>query len=365
MTSAGYRARVPDASHVLDLPGLDVGRLRQCLRDRGLPSQVTAAELVPGGRSNLTYFLQVRDGADVRHWVLRRPPLGHVLQSAHDMGREHTVQSALAGTAVPVPSMVALCEDVTVLGSPFYLMDRVPGRVVRSREDAVAVGAPGLEQAGYALVDVLAALHALNPGEVGLTDFGRAHGYLGRQVRRWVQQLERSRSRDLTGMDELAAALAGTVPAESGAPHRQGIVHGDYRLDNAILHPERPQVLAVLDWEMATLGDPLADVGLLLTYAGGLGGRTNPIAESMSPALGWPRSPDLVHRYADAAGLDESDLQALAWCTALGHFKLAVILEGIHYRYSQGQTVGSGFDTIGVMVEPLVAGGLRALDPHP
>jgi len=356
---------VVPASPVPDLPGLDIDRLSRWLQGSELPSAITAAELVPGGRSNLTYFLQVHDGADVRHWVLRRPPLGHVLESAHDMAREHTVQSALTGTAVPVPSMVALCQDVAVLGSPFYLMNRVPGRVVRSREDAVAVGALGLEQAGYALVDILAALHALDPADMGLADFGRAKGYLARQVRRWVQQLERSRSRDLDGMDALAAGLTGTVPPESGAPHRQGIVHGDYRLDNAILHPEHPQVLAVLDWEMATLGDPLADVGLLLTYAGGLGGRTNPIAESMSPALGWPSTPDLVHRYADAAALDEFDLRALAWCTALGHFKLAVILEGIHYRFSQGQTVGSGFDQIGTMVEPLVAGGLRALDPRP
>lgn len=362
---------------VPDLPGLDVARLRRWLDDHGLVSTVVFASLVDGGMSNLTYRVDVEDdpvgtgtgtgvgvGQDgpLRHWVLRRPPLGHVLATAHDMVREYTVQRALAGSGVPVPRMVGLCRDEDVLGAPFYLMERVEGRVLRTRADSAGLVAGELEAAAYAAIDVLADLHAVDADAAGLADFGRPDGYLARQVRRWTQQLDRSRSRELVGVDDLARQLAETVPPESDAPHRRGVVHGDYRLDNIVLAPAEPRVAAILDWEMATIGDPLADLGLLATYASGISAGTAAIGASMAPDLGWPPTEALLTRYADRIGLDDADRRAVAWCTALGHFKLAVIVEGIHYRYTRGQTVGPGFENVGAATEPLVAGGLAALD---
>ena len=349
---------------VADLPGLQVARLGTWLRAEGLAPHVTAAALVEGGRSNLTYRLRVAgdDGAEHR-WVLRRPPLGHVLATAHDMVREHTVQAALQGI-VPVPAMVALCSDPDVLGAPFYLMSDVEGVVVRSGREAQALGPEAMARAGQALVRTLAVLHRVDPAAVGLEGFGRPDGFLARQVRRWSGQLDASRSREVAGIDELRDRLAAAVPAERDLPHRRGIVHGDFRLDNVVLDPSGPEVAAVLDWEMATLGDPLADLGLLLTYAGALAEVDNPIAEAMSAQLGWPDGETLVELYSELVPLDAQDRAALRWCTAFGHFKLAVICEGIHVRFVQGRTVGEGFDRIGALVEPLCRAGLALLD-HP
>ena len=345
-----------DLSDLPDLPGLSLGPLLAWVRGSGLGEVVVDVEVVAGGRSNLTYRLSL----DGRALVLRRPPLGHVLATAHDMAREHRVQAALHGV-VPVPAMVALCEDPDVLGAPFYLMEHVDGVVVRSRADAERLGPDGLADASRALVQTLGALHRVDPAAVGLEDFGRPDGFLARQVRRWSTQLDASRSREVAGIDELRDRLAADVPAERDLPHRRGVVHGDYRLDNVVVDPAGPHVAAVLDWEMATLGDPLADLGLLLTYAGALADVDNPIAEAMSAHLGWPDRAALVEMYAEIVPLDAEDRAALRWCTALGHFKLAVICEGIHYRFTQGQTVGEGFDRIGALVEPLCSNGLLEL----
>lgn len=342
---------------MVDLPGLSLDALRTWVRTTGLGDDVGAAEVVAGGRSNLTYLLDL-DGTRV---VLRRPPLGHVLATAHDMAREHTVQAALAGV-VPVPRMLGLCGDPDVLGAPFYLMEHVDGVVLRTREQVEGLGDGGLAAAGAALVATLADLHRVDPDAVGLSGFGHPEGFLARQVRRWSAQLDASRSRDLPEVDALRDRLAASVPAASDRPHRRGVVHGDFRLDNAVLDPTGREVRAVLDWEMATLGDPLADVGLLLTYSGALGGGPNPISEAMSPALGWPTGAAIVRAYADDVGLDDDDLAALTWCTAFAHLKLAVICEGIHYRFTQGKTVGEGFDRIGALVTPLAARGLHLLD---
>lgn len=340
-----------------DLPGLRLDALRSWVRSTGVGEHVDHVEVVAGGRSNLTYTLDL-DGVRV---VLRRPPLGHVLATAHDMSREHTVQAALAGV-VPVPRVLALCDDPDVLGAPFYLMQHVDGVVVRTRAQVDALGDGGLAAAGSALVATLADLHRLDPHALGLSDFGRPDGFLARQVRRWSAQLDASRSRALPEVDRLRDRLAASVPTDSDRPHRRGVVHGDFRLDNAVLDPTGRTVRAVLDWEMATLGDPLADVGLLLTYSGALGGGPNPISEAMSSDLGWPTVATIVREYADRAGLADEDLAALTWCTAFAHLKLAVICEGIHYRFSQGGTVGEGFDRIGSLVAPLAARGLNVLD---
>jgi aminoglycoside phosphotransferase (APT) family kinase protein len=309
------------------------------------------ASLLAGGRSNLTYTLT--DGA--RRWVLRRPPLGHVLATAHDMGREYRVMRALAPTPVPVPGMVFEHPEPDVLGAPFYVMERVDGVVYRDADDLGRLDADARRRLGHAFVDGLAALHLVDPASVGLADFGRPDGYLTRQVARWTKQLASSRSREVPGFDDLAARLAEDVPTTQ----RSSIVHGDYRLDNAIVDADDPgRVRAVLDWEMAALGDPLADLALFNLYWEGWGGMENPVAATPAEH-GFPSSAELTRRYAERTGLDLGDD---AWYTAFAHFKIAVILEGIHYRHVQGLTVGEGFDRIGALVPEIVRRGLAAIE---
>jgi aminoglycoside phosphotransferase (APT) family kinase protein len=309
-----------------------------------------SASLLSGGRSNLTYTLT--DGP--RRWVLRRPPLGHVLATAHDMGREYRVMRALAPTPVPVPRMVLEHPDPDVIGAPFYVMELVEGTVYRNADDLARLDADGARRLGHAFIDSLAALHLVDPAAVGLADFGRPQGYLSRQVARWTKQLAASRSRDVPGFDALAARLAEHVPTSQ----RASIVHGDFRLDNAIVSADDPgRVLAVLDWEMATLGDPLADLALFGLYWEGWGGLDNPIAATPAEH-GFPSAAELSRRYAERTGLDLADD---AWYTAFACFKFAVICEGIHYRHVAGLTVGEGFDRIGALVPAIVALGLDAL----
>lgn len=346
-------------------PGLDLAALASYLATHrpDLANGPLRAELAAGGRSNLTYF--VTDGTT--EYVLRRPPLGHVLATAHDMNREHTVISALGGTAVPVPEALLNCEDSEVLGAPFYLMSRVRGEVLRTRDQTDPLLPDARAEIAFAMIDTLVTLHQVDPYTVGLAvaspgdktaaAFGRPEGFLARQVRRWSAQLDRSRSRDLPGADELRDGLAASVPT-SPPP---AIVHGDFRLDNLIVDTGTRKINAVLDWEMATLGDPLTDLGLLVTYWDILGNETNddnPIATAIGPAAGFPPASDLLERYAKTSPLG---LSALPWYTALACYKLAVILEGIHYRYTRGQTVGAGFDQIGAIVPPLIAAGRTTL----
>ena len=338
------------------LPGLDLPAVLAWLDGRlpGLLGRGTTAQLVAGGRSNLTYLLT--DG-DTR-LVLRRPPLGHVLATAHDMGREHRLISALAPTPVPVPEPVAICPDDGVTGAPFYLMSFAEGRIIRDAAQASDLDAEQKAALSRAMMGVLADLHAVDPAAVGLSDLGRPEGYLARQVKRWGIQLDNSHVRDLDGMPELRAGLAATVP-ESG---RSAIVHGDYRLDNLVVagpgEPDALAVRAVLDWEMATLGDPLADLGLLIAYWDVLGELDNDVSRAMGARAGFPSGDTLVGWYAERGG---ADLSALPWYVALGLFKLAVILEGIHFRFVHGQTVGAGFDRIGELPPALVRAGLDRL----
>ncbi|QCX28384.1 phosphotransferase family protein [Nocardioides jishulii] len=314
-----------------------------------------SAELIAGGKSNLTY--RVGDGRDT--WIVRRPPLGHVQATAHDMAREFTVMSALAGTAVPVPGTIALCEDESVLGARFYVMELVEGTPFRDAEQLSTLGEETTARLADSMIDVLAALHAVDPDEVGLADFGRPQGFLTRQVRRWGMQMAGSRTRDLPDADRLLAHLSDHVPDDGGTP---AIVHGDYRLDNLLVVPsDADPVKAVVDWEMSTLGDPLTDLALLLVYdrvaalVPGLG------VSDASGAPGYPTSEELLTRYAAARGLDVGALSgAMEFHLGLAHYKLAAILEGIHHRFVAGQTVGGGFDHIGDAVEPLLAAGLRA-----
>lgn len=333
-----------------DVPGLDLDRLRAWLdaEHPGVVAGALRASLITGGKSNLTYA--VTDGN--RTLVVRRPPLGHVLATAHDMSREHRIIAALAPTAVPVPGAIALCEDTDVIGAPFYVMDHVPGAAL-SRASQLADRSPErVRTIVDALTDTLATLHAVDYREIGLADFGRPEGYLERQVRRWKKQLEASHSRELPGLDELIAYL------DSGAPSSQDstIVHGDYRLDNALVDDD-DTITAVLDWEMSTLGDPLCDVALMAAYqtVGGAAGAA--VVSDVSVAPGYPSVDDVLERYASTSGRDLGDL---GYYLAFSYFKLAVILEGIHYRHVHGQTLGSGFDGIGQLVYPLIDLGLKA-----
>jgi aminoglycoside phosphotransferase (APT) family kinase protein len=331
-----------------DLPGLDLARFASWFDDFS-PGEIggpVRGRLISGGRSNLTY--EVSDGA--RTWVVRRPPLGHVLATAHDMGREYRVITALRDTDVPVPLTYALCTDPDVLGAPFYVMSKVDGVPYRTADQLAEVGPIRARAIAEHMIGTLAVLHAVPPAEVGLADFGRPEGFLARQVRRWKQQLDASRSRPLAGIDELHALLAADPP--DGSP--PAIVHGDYRLDNVLVGAD-DKVAAVVDWEMATLGDPLTDVGLLVVYQQMDRLGDGPMA---SEAPGYPSVPEVLDLYAARSGRDLSDL---GFYIALASFKAAVILEGIHFRYVHGQTVGEGFERIGPLVEPLVASGLAAM----
>jgi aminoglycoside phosphotransferase (APT) family kinase protein len=312
--------------------------------------------LIAGGKSNLTFGVDSSAGSV----VLRRPPLGHVLPTAHDMVREHTVMSALAGTPVPVPRMLHLCTDAEVLGQPFYVMQKVEGHVCRTDLPEGYADAPEQRRAvGEGLVDVLAALHEVDPEAVALAGFGRPEGYLERQVRRWVKQWDATRIEGHDALDALAGDLAADVPATQ----RHTVVHGDYRLDNTILDPAQPgRVAAVLDWEMSTLGDPLADLGILLGYwsqADDSGARNDAAVVPAATVLeGFPTRREVADRYASLTGLD---LTPLPWYASFAAFKLAVVCAGIVARVRGGAMLGDGFDGIEERIGPLVEIGRSAL----
>jgi aminoglycoside phosphotransferase (APT) family kinase protein len=333
------------------LPGVDFVALTKWLDSEhpGLRAGPVSGELIAGGKSNLTY--RITDGASV--WALRRPPLAHVLPSAHDMGREFRVISALGGTDVPVARAIALCPDPEVLGAPFYLMSFVVGTVFDQADRLAALTPELATRACEELVDTLLELHSIDPASVGLADFGRPDGYLARQVKRWHAQWRASETSPRPELDELVERLTATMPAQ-GAP---AIVHGDYRLTNVIYRTDVSGIAAVVDWEMATLGDPLADVGLLAVYHR-LAAVSDGVMPAMSPDNGFLSAEQMAARYADGAG---RDLSQLDWYIAFGYYKLAVISEGIHYRYLQGKTVGEGFSQMGDRVPQLLDAALGLL----
>jgi aminoglycoside phosphotransferase (APT) family kinase protein len=335
-----------------DLPGLDLLAVAAWLDASrpGLRAGDLSASVIVGGLSNLTY--RVSDSRTT--WALRRPPLGHVLSTAHDMAREYRVISALHGTAVPVAEPVVLCDDDAVIGAPFYLMGFVDG-VVLDRPDVVTALTPDdARRSCELLVQTLLALHSVDPSVVGLDGFGRPDGYLQRQLARWTTQWEKSQTDQREGVEVLVSRLGAEVPVQSPA----GIVHGDYRLTNVMFTSDISAIAAVVDWEMATVGDPLADVGLLVVYqtlaAGGMFGGV-----ATAPSAGFLSPEEMVALYAAGSPRDLSDLR---WYIAFGWFKLAVIAQGIHARFVQGKTVGAGFDQVGAQVQGLLDQSARALD---
>jgi len=330
-------------------PGLDLDVLRAWFAAEipGAGDELRAT-LIAGGRSNLTYV--VTDGA--QEWIVRRPPLGHVLATAHDMAREYRVMSALQDTGVPVPRTFAMCADPAVLGADFYVMERCAGTPYRRSAELEPLGPERTRTISERLVDTLAALHAVEPASVGLGDFGRPEGFLGRQVARWKKQLDASYTRDLPAADELHRLLARSVPADSTA----GIVHGDFRLDN-VLVDDADDMTAVLDWEMATLGDPLTDLALMLVYFRLEAAGVSDVSD-VSTAPGFLDECAIIEKYSRGS---DRDLSGFGFYLGLAAFKLAAILEGIHYRHLHGQTVGGGYDRIGEAIHPLLDAGLHAL----
>jgi len=313
------------------------------------------ATLITGGRSNLTYRLETEG----RRFVLRRPPLGNILPTAHDMAREYRVLAGLHGSAVPVPEPLAYCDDPSVIGAPFYLMEHVPGAALAAVDDAARLTPGEAARISSDLVAVLAALHDVDYEAAGLGGFGRPQGFVERQIRRWHEQWQRSRTRDLPDLDTLVGLLAARCPVTAGRP---AIVHGDYRLDNTLIALEpKPHITAVVDWEMATIGEPLTDLGMLFVYWSDAGDDERlliPVAAGVTAFPGFFTRAQIAEAYARATRRDLSDLD---FFVALASFKLAVVLEGIHARHLAGNTVGVGFDRYGDAVPVLVGAGLRRL----
>lgn len=295
-------------------------------------------ELIAGGRSNLTF--KVTDSAG-RRLVLRRPPISHVLASAHDMGREHRIISALRDTPVPVPAALGFCQDDSVNDRPFYVMDFVEGYILRdSRLTEKIFDEEHRRLAGEHLVDVLASIHAVDVDAVGLGDLGRRESYIQRQLKRWYGQFKQSQAQEEEGgfahpaplVDEVYEDLVARVP-----PQREGtLVHGDYRLDNTMMG-EDGRVRAVLDWELCTLGDPLADLGTLHVY---WSDRNETAGLSVVPTTalaGFPTRDELTARYAQSSGREVSDLP---YYRSFAHWRLACIIEGVYARYAAGAMGG-------------------------
>jgi aminoglycoside phosphotransferase (APT) family kinase protein len=348
MLSATMGEEANDAAATADAPeGIDRAGVEGWFA-ANLPEAASPLSFarISGGRSNLTFRVSDSEG---RAWALRRPPLGKRLGSAHDMGREHRVISALQGTPVPVPPVVGLCEDESVNGAPFYVMGFVEGPVLRSATEAGGFDEAERRAIGERVVDTLVAIHEVEPDAVGLGDLGRKEAYVERQLKRWHGQWKKSKTRELDLVDDVHARLSARIPEQGPAT----IVHGDYRLDNMILSPGG-EVGAVVDWELCTLGDPMADIGMLLVYWSEEGDDFMPLFAPATIAPGFPTRDQVSARYAERSG---RDLSQIDFFVALGYWKLAIILEGVYARYASGQygKTDEGFEEFARIVERLAA----------
>lgn len=296
--------------------------------------------LIAGGRSNITFHVTDAQGMQM---VLRRPPLGHVLATAHDMEREHRIISAVGMTNVPVPKTLGVCTDAEVNGAPFYVMAYVPGVVLDSPEKGQLLPEALRTQAAEDLIDVLADLHAVDIDAVGLGNLAKREGYVERQVKRWSTQWANSKTRELPAVEEVAELLAANIPEQKGV----SIAHGDYRFGNVLTNLETGRVAAVLDWELCTLGDPLADLGYVGIYWTDPG---RPMTRTNDPSglPGFCTFDHLVERYARKTGRDVSNI---GYYKAFASFRLAVISEGVYARYLHGAMGDQDVD-----LEPLKIG---------
>ena len=281
---------------------------------------------IAGGHSNLTFKV---DDAAGNAFVLRRPPLGHRLASAHDMTREHRIIASLAQTNVPVAPALGLCTDESINELPFYVMKFVDGHVIRDKNSAESIlGESGCRRASESIVDTMAAIHAVDIKAVGLDDLGKHEGYIARQLKRWHGNIMNQRTRDLPEVDSVYDELMKRIPEQREVT----IVHGDYRLDNTMVD-SKGNVIAVLDWEICTLGDPMADVGLLQVYWTGPNDDASAWANSVCTARGFMDRSDLAKRYGEISGRDISQLD---YYVAFAYWKLACIIEGVYARYLGG-----------------------------
>lgn len=331
---------------------LELAALERYLREHDIPVVgALQSTLIAGGRSNLTYA--VTDG--VTRWAVRRPPAAGRTASAHDVGREFRVTASLSRTDVPVAPPLLLCEDDAVLGAPFTVTTWIDGTVLRDRDELGNMTDDQVAAVTQTLIEVLVSLHAVDPASVGLAEFGRPAGFLERQVALWRRQWDAVRTRDLPDVERLHERLAADVP-RSPDP---AVLHGDFRLDNAILHRDDPTIVrAVVDWELSTLGDPLTDVALMCVY------RHAALDVILGLPAAWtsPRLPspdDLAHAYAKASG---RDLDSWSFYLGLAHLKLAVIAEGIAHRALQGADAGRNAHRAAEAVPDLVDAGLAALE---
>ena len=299
-----------------------------------------------GGQSNPTYRLDAASGA----YVLRRKPPGKLLPSAHAIEREFRVMRALGQAGFPVPKVRHLCDDPTVIGTPFYVMDHVEGRVVWV---PAMPGSDVAERSAVydAMIAALAGLHSFDPAEIGLADFGRGENYVARQIKRWSEQYRASRTDDIAVMDRLIAWLPDRVPAQK----RVAIVHGDFRLDNVILAPERPAILAVLDWELATLGDPVADfTNFLMPWTmppSESGAGTGSLVGVDLAALGIPDMEAAIAAYEARTGL--AVRPDLDFYLAYNFFRIAAILQGIVGRVRDGTATNPNAVAMAAQVKPI------------
>ena len=335
------------------IPGIDVPAVTAWFAEHTEAAPPLAFELIAGGRSNLTF--RVTDTAGGA-WVLRRPPLGHVLATAHDMSREHRIISALAPTDVPVAPVVGLCTDETVNGAPFYVMDFVDGIVVRDASVGNQLTVEQRAAAGRSIAATLAKIHAVDPDAVGLGELGRKEGYIARQLKRWNGQFEQAATREVPEVIEAYERLLTQIPEQGQA----AIVHGDYRLDNCMID-DSGEVIAVLDWEICTLGDPLADLGVLMVYWTEASDPIAALAGSATTLDGFPTRAELVQAYQDAGGRPVGNID---YYVAFGYWKLACILEGVYARYKAGAmgNDGADADAFGDTVRLLGRASLDALD---
>jgi aminoglycoside phosphotransferase (APT) family kinase protein len=307
--------------------------------------------LLAGGRSNISYKLTDASGSS---WVLRRPPLGHIMPSAHDMGREFRVLSGLNSVSYPTPATRGYCEDESVIGAKFMMMDFVDGRVIESAQTASSLSAAQADEISQELVDTLARLHAVDPTAAGLDQLGKPAGYLQRQVKRWGEQWQITKTRELPEIEALHAWLE-TAIAKVPESLPTSIVHGDYRIDNVILARDKSEIVAVLDWEMSTLGDPISDLAISLVYWSQTTDTLRkkiPVAEDVTSGPGFWSRQQFLDRYVSQTGLDISHLDE---CVALACFKLAVIMESIHHRNLSGQQLGAAAGAQSTMGEATLA----------
>ena len=337
----------PDVASVRPDEQLDASVVAAYLRGR-LPVSDRPLEILqfPGGHANLTYLLRFGD----HEYVLRRPPLGPIAPRAHDMVREYRALAALGPYFPAAPRVFVLCEDPAVIGAPFFVMERRHGIVVRRGLPPEIADEPALRRRiGEAAIDTLADLHAVPVAGTPVAALGKPEGFVERQIRGWTERWQRAKTEDLAAMDALAEWLVTRIPPATDAT----VVHNDFKLDNIMFDPGDPgRVVAVLDWDMTTLGDPRIDVGTLLGYWPEAGDPPERLAIAMQPTYleGFPTRAEIIARYAARSA---RDLSAIGFFETFALFKLAVVLQQIYVRFVRGQTKDERFAAMGDSVRRL------------